>query len=106
MLNNLVTKIIGTRFEREQKRMRPIVEAIHEHEARLAQLSDDEVKTQTAKFRAILAERTGAHDAEVKRLKQAKHDTPAAEERLKIDEELRQAEQRYSAELKKTLDDI
>src|SRR5688572_19357452 len=130
MLNNFVTKIIGTRFEREQKRMRPIVEAIHEHEARLAKLSDDELRGtggsgggndgggtdgggspsegggQTAKFRRIIAERTGALDAEVKRLKQAKHDTPAAEDRLKLDEELRQTEQRYNAELRKTLDDI
>jgi preprotein translocase subunit SecA len=117
MLQTLVTKILGTRFEREQKRLRPIVDAIHEHEARLAKLSDEELRGtgsgngdgsggQTAKFRAIIAERTGELDAEVKRLKQAKHDTADAEARSQIDEELRGAEQRYLAELKKTLDDI
>jgi preprotein translocase subunit SecA len=106
MLQTLVTKVIGTRFEREQKRMRPIVDAIHEHEAQLGKLSNEAVQAQTAKFRAVIAERTGAFDTEVKRLKQAKHDTPDAAARLKLDEELREAEQRYSAELRKTLDDI
>ncbi len=106
---SLVTKVIGTRFEREQKRMRPIVQAIHEHEERLKQLSDEALRGpegQTAKFRAVIAERTGALDAEVKRLRQAKHEAPDAADRLRLDADLRLAEQRYAAELRTTLSDI
>ena len=118
MLQKLITKVFGTRFEREQKKMRPIVQAIHEHEARLAKLSTAELRGvapegggppqggQTAKFRAIIAERTGAHDAEVRRLRQAKHDAPEADDRLRLDADLRLAEQRYATELRATLNDL
>ena len=106
-LQTLVTKVLGTRFEREQKKMRPIVQAIHEHEERLTSLPDEAIKGpdgQTGKFRKLIAERTGALEAEVKRLKQAKHDAPDAADRQRLDADLRMAEQRYAAELRRTLD--
>jgi len=60
MFNRVLTAILGTRHERDLKRIQPILDAIHEHEARLAGVSDTEVQAQTTKFRAILAERTHA----------------------------------------------
>ncbi len=60
MLKRLVTKVVGTRFERELKRIQPLVDGIHRHEERLKELSDGELQAQTPKFRAILTERTGA----------------------------------------------
>ena len=60
MLKTLVTKVIGTRFERELKRIQPIIDAIHEHEERLAALSDEALQGQTAKLRGVLDERLGA----------------------------------------------
>src|SRR5437016_1272001 len=68
MLKTLVTKVVGTRFRREMKRIRPIVDAIHAHEERLKGLSDAEVRAQTEKFRRIIGERTGMLAAEVERL--------------------------------------
>ena len=59
MLKTLVTKVIGTRFERELKRIQPIIDAIHEHEERLAALSDEALQGQTAKLRGVLDERLG-----------------------------------------------
>ncbi|HEX9704043.1 MAG TPA: preprotein translocase subunit SecA [Gemmatimonadales bacterium] len=99
-------RILGTRFQRELKRLRPIVEAIHRHEERLKQLPDADVQAQTAKLRAVLAERTGSLDAEVRRVKQAKHDCPDAAERRRLDEELQQAEQAYGKALRAALDDL
>ncbi len=77
MTNRWFTKLFGTRFDRELKRIQPIVDAIHGHEARLKDLSEGELRAQTGKFRAAIAERTGALAAEVERLKQAKHDCPS-----------------------------
>src|SRR3989454_436826 len=34
MLKSLVTKVVGTRFQRELKRIQPLVDAIHRHEER------------------------------------------------------------------------
>src|SRR5437899_9355720 len=76
MANRWFTRIFGTRFDRELKRVQPIVDAIHEHEVRLKQLGDAELQAQTVKFRDTIAQRTGALHAEVERLKQAKHDCP------------------------------
>src|SRR5882762_7654940 len=53
------TKIFGTQFHRELKRIRPIVDAIHRHEERLKALSDDELRRQTPKLRGLIAEPTG-----------------------------------------------
>jgi preprotein translocase subunit SecA len=106
MFKPLVTKIFGTRFERELKRIQPIVDAIHEHEQRLAGLDTAVIQAQTAKFRGVLAERTGALATEVGRLRQAKHDCPDADERLAIDRNLRDAEARLARETQATLTDL
>src|SRR5438045_814071 len=106
MVTRLFTKIFGTRFDRELKRIQPIVDAIHEHEVRLKDLSDAELQGQTAKFRELIAQRTGAQHAEVERLKQAKHDCPDPEERANLSEQLRKAEHEFVAELQRTLDDL
>ena len=106
MVTRLFTKIFGTRFDRELKRIQPIVDAIHEHEVRLKDLSDGELQGQTAKFRELIAQRTGAGHAEVERLKQAKHDCPDPAERANLSEQLRKAEHGFVSELQQTLDDL
>ncbi len=106
MIKQLVTKVLGTRFARELKRVQPTVDAIHRHEARLKELSDAEVQAQTAAFRERIAQRTAALAAEVARLRQAKHDCPDADERLRLDAELSKAETALHAETGQALDDL
>src|SRR2546421_2274380 len=106
MANRWFTKIFGTRFNRELKRIQPIVDAIHEHEVRLKEIGDAELQAQTAKFRELIAQRTGAVHAEVERLKQAKHDCPDPAERANLSEQLRKAEHSFVSELQQTLDDL
>src|SRR2546422_1679984 len=72
MYKGWFTKIFGTQFQRELKRIRPIVDAIHRHEARLKGLSDGELQGQTPKLRGLIAERTSTLAAEVERLKREK----------------------------------
>src|SRR2546425_6025126 len=106
MLKSLVTKIVGTRFQRELKRIQPLVDAIHRHEERFKGIPDGDVQGQTERFRALIAERTGALAADVERLKQAKHDCPDAEERAGLSDPLAHAEERYARALQATLDDV
>ncbi|HEV8263394.1 MAG TPA: preprotein translocase subunit SecA [Gemmatimonadales bacterium] len=106
MTNRWFTKLFGTRFDRELKRVQPIVDAIHRHEARLKDLSEDELRAQTPMFRAAIAERTGALAAEVERLKQAKHDCPDAKQRAELGDELAKADKAFVTELQRTLDDL
>jgi len=38
MIKNLMTAVFGSRFDRERKRIQPVVDAVHEHEVRLKDL--------------------------------------------------------------------
>jgi preprotein translocase subunit SecA len=98
MLKGLIGRVFGTRHERERKRVQPVLSEIHEIEARLASLSDEEIQGQTAKFRGILAERTGSVEQRIAELKAAKHDAADAAERERIDLELQGADGRGGAE--------
>jgi len=106
MAHRWFTKLFGTRFDRELKRVQPIIDAIHTHEARLKDLSESELQAQTAKFRAVIAERTGALAAEVERLKQAKHDCPDPVERAELGDQVVRAEKAFVTELQRTLDEL
>jgi len=106
MANRLFAKVFGTRFDRALKRIQPIVDAILEQEKRLKDLGDAELQAQTAKFREMIAQRTGALQAEVERLKQAKHDCPDPEQRANLGDQLAKAEQSFVNTLQSTLDDI
>ena len=106
MLKQLVTKVMGTRFERELKRIQPIVDAIHEHEQRLKGLSDAELQARTEAFRSRLAERVGTLAAEVARLKQEKHDCPDADQRVVLDRALGEAEKRLAQETQAGLSEL
>ena len=88
MFKRVLTAFLGTRHERDLKRIQPILDAIHGHEARLAGVSDDEVRAQTAKFRGILQERTGALEAAAAELRERKRAATDAAERERLDNEL------------------
>jgi preprotein translocase subunit SecA len=108
MLKSLIGKVFGTRHERERKRVQPILAEIHEFEAQLAKLSDEQIQAQTAKFRGILAERTGPIEARIAELKAAKHDTADSTERERLDGELQGVDGRggVEAELRTTIAEV
>src|SRR5215211_4943284 len=112
MFKRVLTAFMGTRHERDRKRIQPILDAIHEHEARLAGSSDDDIRAQTAKFRGILHERTDALEARVAQLKDEKRTAKDAAERDRIDQLLGGADGRGGVEgelrtaVAATLDDI
>ena len=106
MIKSWFTKIVGTRFQREMKRIRPVVDAIHRHEERLKTLSDTELQAQTPKLRGLVAERTGVLAADVARLKREKHECPEAEQRAVLSEQLSRAEAAYVKELQAVLNDV
>src|SRR2546430_9823540 len=106
MYKGWFTKIFGTQFQRELKRIRPVVDAIHRHEERLKGLSDAELQSQTAKLRGLVAERTGTLAAEVERLKREKHDCPDAEQRAQLSQTLAVAEAAYVKALQAALSDV
>ncbi|MBE0593539.1 MAG: preprotein translocase subunit SecA, partial [Gemmatimonadales bacterium] len=106
MLKKLVTKVIGTRFERELKRIQPVIDAIHEHERRLGALTDDEIQAQTSKFRDVLQDRLGALRAGLAEKKQARHDCADPEERDGLNREVNDVETELKKQTAEVLDDL
>jgi len=57
IINSVVARFIGTKHERDVKRIQPLVVAINELEPEMKKLSDDEIGARTAALRAEVAER-------------------------------------------------
>ena len=106
MIKSLMTAVFGTRFDRDRKRIQPIVDAIHGHEERLSGLSEDELKGQTAAFRARLIERTGAVKTELEEVRAAKHGCADPAERDQLEQRFHQLESQWKKELAAGLDEL
>ena len=55
-MKNLITKIFGTKHERDVKKLMPVVAEINEHFEKLASLSEEQLKAKTEEFKKRLAE--------------------------------------------------
>jgi len=112
MFNKLLSAVFGSRHDRELKRIRPILTEIETHAARLAAVSEDELKAQTARFRGIIAERTRELSGKIEALKEKKRVAADAEEREAIDNELLGADGKggleadYRDVIRDTLDEL
>jgi preprotein translocase subunit SecA len=89
-----MTAVFGTRFDRERRRIQPVLDAILAAEERLGSLTEEELKAQTAKFRARLAEQTSALTTELDEVGAAKHACADPEERGRLDQQARELDAR------------
>ena len=92
MLKDVVTAVFGTRFARELKRVQPVIDAIHQHERRLGELTHDAIRAQTDKLRAQLREQIGPLEERLAEKQAAKHSCADPEERDRLDEAVHQLE--------------
>jgi preprotein translocase subunit SecA len=106
MIKSMMTAVFGTRFDRERKRLQPVVDRIHAAEERLKDLSETELKAQTSQFRDRLAESTGAVKTELEEVRAAKHGCADPVERDRLEQRFHELETQYKRALKDGLDDI
>src|SRR5688572_19673787 len=106
MLKGLVSKVFGTRHEREAKKVWPLVDEINAIAEDLQSISEEELKAQTQKFRTLLNERTSELAAELAELRQTKRHTEDPAERDALTQEIQRAEDDLKAEIKNTLDEL
>src|SRR5205814_9051558 len=97
-LTGMLSGVFGTRHDRERKRVQPIVDEINEHYARLQTVSEEDLRAQTTKFRAQIAEVTGQLEAQVAELKERKRQTSDPAARDAIDNELSDVDGRGGVE--------
>jgi preprotein translocase subunit SecA len=106
MIKKLMTAVLGTRFDRERKRLQPVVEEIKRHEETLRDLSDADLRAQTDRFRARIAERTGALRTELESVRAQKHACADPVEREALETRYADLEARWKRELAAVLDDL
>jgi preprotein translocase subunit SecA len=98
MLKRLLTTVMGSRHDRERRRVQPIVDAINEHYERLAGVPEEELRSQTERFRAIIRERIAGLESRAAELREEKRVARDAAERERIDRELSGADGRGGVE--------
>ena len=106
MLKTFVTKLFGSRFDRERKKLQPILNQIHEQEERLKTLSEPEIQGQTARFRQIIQERTAELTQQLREVRDAKHSCPDPEERDRLERQYYQLEGDYKKIIAEILDEL
>ncbi len=112
MVTDLFKSVFGTRHDRERRRVQPVVDQINAEYERLQGISDDELRAQTAKFRARIHAATGELEARIAELKERKRTASEASQREEIDNELNGPDGRGGLEHQlgritaETLDDI
>jgi preprotein translocase subunit SecA len=98
MFKRVINAVMGSRHERERKKIQPIVDEINAQYARLHDVPDDVLRAQTAKFREIIRQRTGELEARIAELREQKRNAADAAERERIDAELSGADGRGGVE--------
>ena len=106
MLKGIVQKIVGTRFQREMKRLQPIVDEIKAHEERLAAVSDEELKAQTESFRERIRERTRELEEEIQQLRDDRRRTEESSKRADLSERMNRAEEELQEATDEVLDEL
>jgi len=106
MLKGMINAVMGTRFDREMKKLQPIVDAILLKEEALPSLSEDELKSRTDSFRALIRERTEKIESEVEELREQRRHTEESAERERLTYRIAEAEDELREATDTVLDEI
>ncbi|MSR36381.1 MAG: preprotein translocase subunit SecA, partial [Gemmatimonadetes bacterium] len=87
MLKAMLRKVVGSRHDREAKRLQPVVAEINRVQAGLASLSEDALRAKTEEFRGRIQERIGELQEQVAALREEKRksEEPSERERLSVE---------------------
>jgi preprotein translocase subunit SecA len=106
MIQQLVTTVLGSKFERDVRNIQPIVDEVLRHEEVLVDFSEEQLKSQTEKFRARIRERIQALEDELNELKETKKRTEAASERERMTLQIAQLEGELQEQTQAVLDEL
>lgn len=108
-ISQLLTKLFGTKSDRDLKKIWPIVEQIKEEEERFADLSDDELKAKSDGYRKRIADETSELDREIEEIrgKMDSHDEEISlDERRELSDTLDELEEEWLEKVEQVLEEI
>ncbi|WP_026167240.1 preprotein translocase subunit SecA [Balneola vulgaris] len=107
-MGKVITKIFGSKSEKDIKAIQPIVDKINALGPEMEKLSDDQLKAKTQEFRKKIEDATANTSKEIEEVKAKMEDLDnlSQGESRALAEELDRLEQQWLDELEETLDDI
>jgi len=108
-LTKVLTKIFGSKSERDIKKLWPVVEEIKSFEADVKKLSDEELKGKTESYREMIRKATEEIDAEITEVKhkmESNDDSITLEDRREFSDTLEELEQEWLDTVEGVLEDI
>jgi len=106
MLKQIINKVLGTRFEREMKKLQPIVNEILRHEEDIASVPDDELRGRTDGFRRRIAERTDDIEKLIVDLREERRHSEDPGHREELTGQIAAAEDELRAATAEVLDEV
>jgi len=106
MLKTMFGRVVGTRFEREMKKIRPLVAEIKRHEERLASVDEETLRAQTARFRERIRAETEKLERELESLREERRHTDDSGDRETLAERIAAAEDELRERTGECLDEI
>ena len=106
MLKGLVTRIIGSRHDREARKLQPLVDEINALAEDYGRISDDDLKGKTAEFRGRIAEHTADLRDRIAALRDEKRKSEDASHRAQLTQEIGDLEQQPLHALEEILDEL
>lgn len=108
-LTKVLTKIFGSKSERDIKKLWPVVEEIKSFEEDVKKLSDEELKGKTESYREMIRKATEEIDAEITEVKhkmESNDDSITLEDRREFSDTLEELEQEWLDTVEGVLEDI
>ncbi|GIV33770.1 MAG: protein translocase subunit SecA [Chitinophagales bacterium] len=107
-INKTIAKIFGSKSQRDIKELAPLVEQINKEFAKLASLSNDELRAKTNEFRKRIKDFLAELDAEIEDLKKKAEENPDLdpEEKERIYKQIDEKQKLRDKELEKVLNQI
>jgi len=106
MAGNILTKVLGTKFDRDRKKLQPLVDEINRLEESYRELTDEELKNKTAEFKGRIEERTGELKQQLAGLREKLSGAPPEAEEEELKSEERKLIGRLREEESKVLDEL
>ncbi len=104
-VTKILGKILGSKSERDIKETAPLVEQIKQEYKRLVSLSNDELRNETDKLRAIIKERIQPEEDQIEELK-AKAEETEIEDSEKLYEDIDKLEEAVLVKIEDVLNEI
>jgi len=106
MLHKLLTKIFGTEFQRELKKIQPLVDGINQNYEKFHELSDDELKAKTEEFKSRINKHIEFNKNRLHELEKQYEETEVEAEKDSLSHEIDKAKDKLNDSTREILDEL